>query len=100
MVGPNPNLNQPGIDQFLGALHSIGVKSEDLSAQAVKNKFNRARAKPAQEKEANKPATPKAPGPEAKDTGSPKKADKQEGRGIKRKSTTPPGIRPKILYVY
>jgi len=31
MVGPKPNLNLPGIAQFLGALRQIGVKSTELS---------------------------------------------------------------------
>ena len=90
MVTANPDLNQPGIDQFLGALHTMGVKEEDLSARTLKSKYTRT-AKAV-------PDPPIAPQPKAPDA--PKKAEKQEGHGIKRKSTTPPGIRPKILYVY
>ena len=37
----NPDLNQPGIDQFLGALHTIGVREEELSARTLKSKYTR-----------------------------------------------------------
>lgn len=93
MVTANPDLHQPGLDQFLGALHTMGVKEEELSAKSLKSKFTRTAhaAKAAHEPQ----MVPKPDAPDA-----PKKAEKQEGRGIKRKSPSPPGTRPKILYVY
>jgi len=103
MVGPKPDLRQPGTDSFMGALHEIGVKPMELSGKAVQSKF--AQSKYVQEEEDvnnNEPQpkliahSNKAPSRTSKQ----KKTVTQTGKGIKRNSTAPPGTRPKILYVY
>ena len=40
MVAPNPNLNQPGIDQFLDALKRMGVSYNELSSKALQQKYS------------------------------------------------------------
>ena len=40
MVARNPNLNQPGIEKFLEALRSIGVRSSDLSSRELQVKYS------------------------------------------------------------
>ena len=39
MVRNQQNLNQLGIDEFLGALRSVGVKNDDISGELLKIKY-------------------------------------------------------------
>ena len=40
MVSNQQNLNQVGIDDFLGALRSLGVKKDDISGESLKIKYS------------------------------------------------------------
>ena len=40
MVGNQQNLNQVGIDEFLRALRSLGVKKNDISGEPLKLKYS------------------------------------------------------------
>jgi len=43
MISPSPNLDQVGIDSFMGALHEIGVKPSELSGKAVQNRITKSK---------------------------------------------------------
>ena len=104
MISPSPNLDQVGIDSFMGALHEIGVKPSELSGKAVQNKFTQSKYKKEEKHDdsltepVSKPKTPakRSISPQVKE----KKSVAQKGKGLKRKSLVPPGTRPNILYVY
>ena len=40
MVSNQQNLNQVGIDEFLRALRSLGVKKDNISGESLKTKYN------------------------------------------------------------
>ena len=40
MVSNQQNLNQMGIDEFLRALRSLGVKKDDISGESLKIKYS------------------------------------------------------------
>lgn len=107
MISPRPNLDQIGTDRFMGALHEIGVKPSELSGRAVQNRFTKSMLmKVANSDESStefktpakkqSSSTVKIASPAVKE----KKTVAQKGKGLKRKTPTPPGTRPKILYVY
>jgi hypothetical protein len=114
MVSPYSDLNQTGVDSFMDALHQIGVRLIELSGKLVKLMYNPPAPRGTSQKrlaalrgrtydeegeltdndEANNNLSdlPKA----IKSKGRKVKKE-QKGKGLKRK---PPGVRPKILYVY
>lgn len=104
MISPSPNLDQVGIDSFMGALHEIGVKPSELSGKAVQNRFTKSKhIKEAKHDDSLTEPVPKPKTPAKTPASSrvkEKKSVAQKGKGLKRKSPTPPGTRPKILYVY
>lgn len=109
MVAPNPNLNQPGIDQFLDALKRIGVGYNELSSKALQQKY--APAPPSGSSKSQLAALKNEPSSIAK-LEAPVKSTKtkissavkrkteadQDGKGVK--MSRPPGSRPNILYLY
>ena len=104
MVGPKPDLNQPGTESFMGALHEIGVKPIELSGKAVQSKYAQSMYVEEEELDENNNEPPPKPAPTTKKSSSSasrqKKTVAQKGKGLKRKTGGPPGTRPKILYVY
>ena len=117
MVGRVRNLEQPGIDKFLGALRQIGVKSNELSGQPLQRMYSHTsvpvrasvrvpRPKRHQPDYVYEDLHDSDVEPEFVPGGSNistttksklkgKKSQQQSGFGLK-----PPGQRPNILYVY
>ena len=106
MVSNQKNLNQAGIDEFLSALRSLGVKKDEISGEPLKIKYTNVAPYGAEqrhstpveyeaediEKEEVLPQCPKQPSQKTK-----KKSSLQEGKGFIHK---PPGRKLNILYVY
>ena len=102
MMSNQQNLNQVGIDEFLCALQSLGVKKDEISGEPQKIKYKNVAPYGAVhekvdeaeniEKEEVRPPDPKQPSQTAK-----KWSSLQKGKGFIHK---PFGCKPKILYVY
>ena len=102
MVSNQQNLNQVGIDEFLRALRSLGVKKDEISGEPLKIKYKNVAPYGAVhekvdeaediEKEKVRPLSPKHPSQQAK-----KRSSLQEGKRFIHK---PPKRKPNILYVY
>ena len=112
MVSNQQNLNKVGIDKFLRALRSLGVKKDEISGTPLKLKYKNVAPYGAVqrhstrveydhdkvdeaegiEKEEVCPQSPKQPSQIAK-----KRSSLQEGKVFIHK---PPGHKPNILYVY
>ena len=125
MVGLVHDLQQPGIDKFLGALRQIIVKSIELSGQLLQRMYS---STPANVQISERTPRPKKHQPEffyedpgesdiepeyayshlhhikttpAKPKGKDKKSTNQQtGFGLTQKSVVPPGQTHKILFVY
>ena len=101
MVGHVHDLEQNGIDKFLGALHQIGVKSNDLSGQALQRPYSQ---KPPLVRASARVPRPKPHQPDfvySRNNKDKKQSSAQQlGQGLKRQVVQSPGQRPKILYVY
>ena len=114
MVGRVRNLEQPGIDKFLGALRQIGVKSNKLSGQPLQRMYSHTSVSVRASEREPRPKRHQpdyvyedthdsdiepefVPGDSKISTKSRRKGKKsqQSGFGLK-----PPGQRPNILYVY
>ena len=101
MVGCVHDLEQPGIDKFLGALHQIGVKSDELSGQTLKRLYSQ---KPPQVRVSVQVPHPKTHQPDfvySRNNKDKKQSSAQQsGQGFKRQFVQTPGQRPRLLYVY
>ena len=90
MVGRTQDLTQPGINKFLGALHQIGVKTDDLSGKELKALYA---PRPPPGSVSQRLATlrndPALVEPHS---------SKQGGKGFY--AASPPGKRARVLYVY
>ena len=110
MVSNQQNLNQVGIDEFLRALRSLGVKKDDISGEPLKLKYNNVapynthqrhstitkyEIEEEDDEEEVRPPSHKHRIHKAKKTSS--HSLPQEGKGYVHK---PPGRKPNILYVY
>ena len=111
MVSNPQNLNQVGIDEFLRALRSLGVKKDDISGEPVKIKYSNVSPSSTHQRH----STPTRYEDEEEDdddedvrppshkhwVNKDKKTSSsslpQEGKGYVYK---PPGRKPNILYVY
>ena len=106
MVSNQQNLNQVGIDEFLRALRSLGVKKDEISGEPLKIKYKNVapygavqrHSTPVEyeaediEKEKVRPPSPKQPSQKAK-----KRSSLQDGKGFIHQ---PPWRKFNILYVY
>ena len=113
MVNDTRDLKQPGMDKWLDALKTIGVKANELSGQELRKIYSPPlpRGTTRQQLAALKtePSTiPKFEPPETT-TASPSRSKRkpyahtfrmQTGKGIKKMKPMPPGLRANILYVY
>ena len=120
MVGHEHDLEQPGIDKFLGALRQIGIKSRELSGKSLQRMYSNT---PYHVRVSERAPRPKKQQPDfyydtlgdsdqeyadtqllqstsstATQKREVKKSSKQTGFGLK--SFDPPGHRPNILFVY
>lgn len=119
MVSMRPDMRQPGLDKFLGGLRQIGVKPNEVSSDRLQKIIRKpqlhgtdehqlavARGRIEDEK-AEKMSTPVEE--EVDETSKSRKSNRktkpskrlreQQGEGFKQ-AHHPPGLRPKILYVY
>ena len=111
MVSNQQNLNQVGIDEFLRALQSLGVKKDDISGEPLKMKYSSVApystherhstpTKYEDEEEDDNKEEVRPPHHKHrvnKDTKISFSSLPQEGKGYVHK---PPGRKPNILYVY
>ena len=98
MVGRVHDLQQPGIDKFLGALRQIGVKSDELSGQQLQRLYSQ---RPDQVRASKRAPRPKPHQQDFVYSRTKKQPlEQQTGKGLKRKIVQPPGKQPKILFVY
>ena len=116
MVTQKPNLNQPGIDTFLDALRSMGVRYNELSSKAMQEKFappppsgsskyqlatlkaepsSIAKVEPSVNYSKTKTTSSSSSNMKRKTEAL---KDDQGGNGLK--MSRPPGKRPNIIYLY
>jgi hypothetical protein len=116
MVTQKPNLNQHGIDKFLEALRSMGVRYNELSSKAVQAKYappppsgsskyqlatlkalpsSIAKVEPSVKYSTTKTSSSSSSGGKRKTEAV---KDEQGGNGLK--MYRPPGKRPNIIYLY
>ena len=106
MVSNQQNLNQVGIDEFLRALRSLGVKKDKIRGEPLKIKYKNVAPYSAVQRH----STPveyeaediereevRQPSPKQQSQKAKKRSSVQEGKGFIHK---PPGCKPNILYVY
>lgn len=117
LFGHSEDLDQPGSEEFLAALKQLGVKKDELSGKRVHSKY--IKVEPLARQIKDDPfklelAPKRTKGPMKSSVVAPRGAAStsassasssgthQTGHGIKRKAMTthPPGLKPKILYVY
>ena len=110
MVSNQQNFNQIGIDEFICALRSLGVKKDDISDEPVKIKYSEVAPNRTHQRHSTptkyedeeeddyedvRPPSHKYRGNKDKQTSS--SSLPQKGKGYVHK---PPGRKPNILYVY
>ena len=111
MVSNQQNLNQVGIDEFLRALRSLGVKNDDKSGEPLKIKYSNVapyctlqrHSKPTkyedeeEDEDGNDVRPPSHKHRVNKDKNTSSSSLPQKGKGYVHK---PPGLKPNIHYVY
>ena len=105
------NLNQVGIDEFLRALRSLGVKTDDVSGEPLKIKYSNVAPNSTHQRHStpirNKDEEEDDDGEDVRPPSHKHRVNKdkkttssslpQKGKGYVH---TPPGRKPNILYVY
>ena len=111
MVSNQQNLNQVGIDEFLRALRSLGVKKDDISGEPLKITYSNVtpysthqrhstptRYEDEEEDDDDEDVRPQSHKHRVnKDKKTSSSSSPQKGKGYVYK---PPGRKPNILYVY
>ena len=116
MMSNHKDLHQVGIDDFLRALWSLGIKKDDISGETLKNKFRNVASYVAHQRHSSfakyEPENMEEKGDYVEElvqhsfkqrVQKPKKISSlQVGKGYIHKPTwrKPPGRKPNILYVY